>query len=164
MGAWLPATIQRRFMERVEFEPNTGCWLWSGTTREGYGRLKIGGKAQGAHRVAYELFVGPIPPSGVSRHGTVVMHKCDTPACVNPAHLEIGSQRQNNQDRHVKGRSSGGSNAGERSPLAKIGEAEVRAIRALRLDGATVRSLARAYGLSEQQISRIVNRRRWAHI
>lgn len=88
-------TLMERFCEKVMPEPNSGCWLWMGTIsdflggRPGYGRLKYKRKALLAHRVSYELFVGKIPA------GLVIDHKCHTPLCVNPNHLEAVTHREN---------------------------------------------------------------------
>lgn len=77
-----------RFMSHVAFEPMSGCWLWTGgTTRSGYG---VYGKPQTtAHRVSYELHVGPIPS------GHDMDHLCRNRACVNPDHLEPVSHHEN---------------------------------------------------------------------
>ena len=83
-------------------EPMTGCHLWiGGADPDGYGvisRQGRRGKQERAHRVAYELFVGPIPD------GICVLHRCDTPACVNPEHLFLGTNLDNVRDRDAKGR------------------------------------------------------------
>jgi hypothetical protein len=64
-------------------DTNSGCWLWLGRVDEiGHGTLKVANRARGAHRVSYEAFVGPIPD------GFILHHRCGTPACVNPQHLE----------------------------------------------------------------------------
>jgi hypothetical protein len=81
-----------------------GCWLWAAATdRDGYGRFAVGlgGKQQRhvrAHRFAYEAFVGPVPD------GMVVCHRCDTPSCVRPKHLFLGTPLDNNDDKVSKGR------------------------------------------------------------
>jgi hypothetical protein len=81
-------TLEERFWAKVN---KTGtCWFWIGASSQlGYGRLWVNGKWPQAHRLAYEWFVGPIPP------GLVLDHLCRQPACVNPAHLEPGTQREN---------------------------------------------------------------------
>ena len=71
-------------------EPNTGCWLWLGEiTQNGYSRLKVKDKNIAAHRIAYELFKGPIP------EGLVIDHLCRNRCCVNPQHLEAVTQQVN---------------------------------------------------------------------
>lgn len=70
------------------------CWRWPGTkTRDGYGRVCMNGRLQLAHRVAYELHVGPIPD------GLVIDHVCYTYDCFNPAHLEPVTRVENQQNR-----------------------------------------------------------------
>jgi hypothetical protein len=80
-----------RFWARVDKNGPNGCWLWTGTHdgHHGYGRLKVDGHRTGAHRVAYELLVGPIPD------GLFLDHLCRNPPCVNPAHLEPVTNREN---------------------------------------------------------------------
>lgn len=80
----------------VEFEPNSGCWLWRGNWNEnGYGQMTVrsGGRQRSrrAHRASYEAFKGPIPP------GLVIDHLCRTPCCVNPQHLEAVTYRENSR-------------------------------------------------------------------
>lgn len=88
--------------------------------------------------------------------GAFVCHKCDTPACVNPAHLFIGSAADNNADRSQKGRNS--RRDGERNTRCKLSDAQVTQIRsAYKAGGVTQRELGRIYGVSNQQISSIVS-------
>jgi len=137
-------------------EPNTGCFLWTGTTTGGYGRVRRGKRTHYAHRVAYELLVGPIP------EGMCVLHRCDTPPCVNPAHLFLGTIADNNQDMVQKGR--GIAKSGEQHCRARLTEDDVLAIRARAAAGETQRPLAREYGVDQATISNIVTRKSWKHV
>lgn len=81
-------TIHQRFLSKVVL--SQGCWLWGGYLEEnGYGRLTVDGKPAWAHRVAYELFVGPVP------EGMELDHLCRNRRCVNPRHLEPVSHQEN---------------------------------------------------------------------
>lgn len=86
--------VEARFNEKWVKNEDTGCHEWKGATRgsSNYGAIKIGGKPHYAHRVAYELTYGEIP------EGLNVLHTCDNPNCVNPEHLELGTQRKNMRD------------------------------------------------------------------
>lgn len=79
-----------------------GCWLWTGAkNRMGYGVFQIGRRGEGtvlASRYAWEFFCGDIPD------GLCVLHRCDTPACVNHRHLFLGTRADNNRDMVAKGR------------------------------------------------------------
>jgi hypothetical protein len=87
------STLAQRFWKYVSPEPNSGCWLWTGAMHDrGYGRIGLGGKYGGsalAHRISYELNVGPIPPA------MSIDHLCRTRACVNPDHLEPVTTKEN---------------------------------------------------------------------
>lgn len=80
------------------------CWLWLGTVTRRWGRpmFKTCGKLVQAHRYAYRLYVGEIP-SGMN-----ILHSCDNPMCVNPAHLRPGTTQENVKDRVARGRSATG--------------------------------------------------------
>lgn len=79
-----------------------GCWPWKGNLTRGYGRVNIGRIKAKPHRVAWEMANGPIPA------GMFVLHRCDNPACVNPAHLAIGTHDDNMADMVTRGRSNRG--------------------------------------------------------
>ena len=113
-----------------------------------------------ANRLAWELTQGPIP-SGAS-----VCHTCDNPACVRPSHLFLGTHSDNMRDASAKGRLRNyqGGVPGEQNGNAAVSEADVREIRRLRHDGVSGREVARRYGLSPAQVSRIHTGRRWAHV
>jgi hypothetical protein len=77
------------------------CWLWSGPTNDcGYGICKILGCPYYAHRLSYEIHIGTIP------QGLLVCHRCDTPNCVNPEHLFLGTQKDNMHDAKLKGKTA----------------------------------------------------------
>lgn len=120
------------------------CWLWPGPLSHGYGALH--GKR--AHRVVYEAAYGPVPP------GLHVLHRCDTPACVRPSHLFLGTQADNIADKVAKGRQA----KGEGNNHAKLTESQVRAIRSSSKSGA---ALAREYGIAISTACRIKNGTTW---
>lgn len=93
-------SVQERFESKVMPVPESGCWLWMGKrTHEGYGVFWVGGKGRAAHRYSVELATGsPIPA------GLFACHKCDTPSCVNPDHLFLGTTGDNMRDSSQKGR------------------------------------------------------------
>lgn len=95
--------IQKPLADRWEAsvgEPDArGCWPWMGALQHyGYGKIRHGGKTIGAHRASYLLHMGTIP------RGLEVLHRCDNPRCVNPDHLFVGTQANNNKDMFSKGR------------------------------------------------------------
>ena len=132
--------IGELFDEKYFVEPNTGCWLWTaGINREaGYGRLRVDGVRMVAHRYSWEMHVGPIP------EGMRVLHRCDTPTCVNPGHLFLGTQADNVADSVQKGRWA-------RKPTPK----QVVGIRGSLAQGETQRSIGGRYGVHQSVISRI---------
>ncbi len=97
--------VRERFNEKWLGEPNSGCWLWQGHYhKDGYGWLDIGSRTDGtrgqilAHRLSWQIHFGPIPD------GLGVLHKCDTPPCVRPEHLFLGTQKANMTDAAAKQR------------------------------------------------------------
>lgn len=145
---------------RIEPELNTGCWLWAGCIGAGgYGTASIGGKNRKAHRASWECHRGPIPP------GLMVCHKCDTPACVNPDHLFLGTQSDNMADMAAKGRGKCVPQLGSANPRSVLDEDAVWAIRhMLRLEMFSQAEVARSYGVSPMTISRIATGQSWPHV
>ncbi len=127
-----------------------------------YGHFGVGGRAGGmvgAHRLAWELTHGPIPPET-----PFVLHSCDNPPCVNHAHLFLGTQAENIADMDAKGRSNRPRLVGENHGMAKLTEAQVREIRARFADGVRRSTLARQFGVTWTTIQGILDGRLWAHL
>lgn len=152
-------TIADRFWSRVDKESSPhGCWAWTGHRDErGYGTFWIKRVMHRSHRVAYTLLVGPIPV------GLCCCHKCDNTSCVNPSHIFLGTQADNNRDRDRKGRQV--SHRGESHYLTKFTDNDVVHIRKSVADGrSTITKLAKQYGVSPTCICNITKRRCWNHL
>ncbi len=147
--------VLKRFWAKVNKKPD-GCWLWTGATRSRppYGSFSYNGSMVHAHRFSYAEHHGAIPS------GSYVLHTCDTPLCVNPAHLFLGTHADNMRDMVTKGRPS----RGERQRLAKLTEDDVRAIRRAHSDGESQTSICRRYPVGLNAIHRVVTRERWGHV
>ncbi len=97
----LDDSIRRRFLRSVWRGPEIDCWIWTGARNlGGYGQMRILGIRSKflAHRISFELF------GGHALAGSIMMHLCDNPQCVNPDHLREGTQRKNAADMISKGR------------------------------------------------------------
>lgn len=132
-----------------------GCWEWTGfISRAGYGRYR----EQEAHRAAYERENGAIPP------GLFVCHSCDNPACVNPAHLWLGTAGDNSRDMVAKGRARhpkwAGRRRGTANPNARLTPEQVLEIRSLRWKK-TQREIAERFGISQGHVNAIMHERNW---
>ena len=133
------------------------CWIWQGGKRGDYGAGRLNGKTEDAHRVSYQLFVGEIPD------GLEVMHGCNTPLCVNPAHLSLGTHAENMAQ--TAGRRQSMSPArGSRHGLSKLTEADVVAIWGYRKSELSHREIGKMFGVSGTNITVILNRKMWQHV
>lgn len=131
-----------RLMRRVDVRSDAECWEWQGChNADGYGSICVEGRMVGTHRVAYEHFVGAIPP------GLVVRHQCDNRTCVNPHHLLVGTQKQNVQDAVSRGRHAG--------QCISPSDAELIRKRLVGAKRGAVVALAREFGVSHSLISMI---------
>lgn len=86
---WGDDRLPSRFWDKVQPEPNSGCWLWTACLSEGYGAFGLGKVVKRAHRIAYEALVGPV------EQGLDLDHLCRVRSCCNPAHLEPVTRREN---------------------------------------------------------------------
>ncbi len=131
------------------------CWPWIGTTdpKNGYGHVTFLGRRTTAHRIAYELHYGVRIPEGLNG-----LHSCDNPICCNPTHISPDTQASNLEEMREKGRGYQFPVIfGEKSPHAKLTDAEVAEIKAEYLRGEVSQSgLAKRYGVAQSHISRLV--------
>ena len=154
-------TVQERFEAKVDRLPGYGphgqCHLWKAhRNRDGYGRVRVGGKVLYAHRAAWELENGPVP------EGLCVLHRCDTPRCVNVEHLFLGTQADNIADMETKGR--GSHPKGSAITQSKLNEGIIPEIRKDLAEGVSGAELARRHGVDSNQISRIKLGKSWKHV
>lgn len=140
------------FNKKWRLERKSGCWLWTGATagRPRYGCVRFGKRKLRAHRVSWQIHRGRIP------NGLLVCHNCDTPLCVNPDHLFLGTHADNQQDSVRKGRRP--NQKGVANNQAKLTEREVAAIRA---DKRPQRQTAADYGIDQSQVSNIKRGKYW---
>lgn len=136
------------FWKRVKIGNPIDCWEWqAGRTPYGYGLLTCNKQRWGTHRFAYSVTNGPIPI------GMIVLHTCDNPPCCNPAHLRLGTHRDNTRDAFVKGRLK---------PGVRLLTPEIAArIRQARVEGFTYAKIADRFGVSPSNAQSICRLRSW---
>lgn len=141
----------RDFWTKVNVANDNDCWEWTAARNpKGYGVKRVGGGRVKrnilAHRMAWILFNSEVPD------GLIVCHRCDNPSCVNPAHLFLGTPKDNMDDKIAKGR-------GKNPPLAplKFTAEQVEEIRAMYESGASFRSIGRHFSAGHNVIRAVVN-------
>ena len=150
ISRWGDFSPEQRFWQKVDRRGADECWLWTGTRVRGYGRFR----SIGAHRVSLELALGRSVGEGLD-----VLHRCDNPPCVNPAHLFEGTHAENMRDAVAKRRFP----FGERSPKARLTTAQVRAIKAMVGTHRQI-DVAVRFGVSPAAIGSIWHGRTWRWI
>lgn len=131
-----------------EIRAEGDCWVWTGSRNgAGYGTVTIDGRSDFAHRLAWTLTYGRIPP------GKRVLHRCDNPPCVRPSHLFLGTQSENLIDAVTKGR--GGT--------AKLTVSDILTIRDLLAEGLSQQAVADRFHVSQVTISLVHRGRTWSH-
>lgn len=149
-----------RFWSRVDIAEKDKCWNWEGvrfkktSDQLDYGRYG----STVAHRVAWEMTIGPIP------HGLMVLHKCDNPPCVNPNHLFLGTATENMQDCARKGRAGGEPRYGEDNPVSILTENQVRDILSMKPPYEPLNVTGKRYGVKGGTIWAVRHRKIWKHI
>lgn len=163
-------TVEERFWEKVQ--KTDGCWLWTGAGSKselGYGLFYFNGRYMGAHRASWIMRHGEIPDD------LFVCHHCDNPTCIRPAHLFLGTQKENLADRESKGRTLKGKDhwahqkperlaRGSFHGNTRLTESVVREMRQKYADKkASQNELSREYGLSQASVNSILMGKTWAH-
>ena len=143
--------IKNRLLAHIKIDVN-GCWNWTGR-RSRYGYGQFGKDAVGAHRVSWTELRGPIP------EGHFVCHSCDNPPCINPDHLFLGMPKDNTRDMIDKGRSKHPN--GQDASTAKLTAENVAEIRKSALSQSEI---ARKFGITQSNVSRIRSRQSWNHL
>ena len=141
------------------------CLEWAGARLpEGYGFIYAGPLYDEpvrwirAHRLSWEMHNGKVP------EGLSVLHHCDNPPCVNPAHLYVGTQLENVRDRAVRRRGKEHRQNGTGNDNVKLTEADVRAIVAMTDAGKSQTVVAAMFGLTQPYVSKLARRQYWQHL
>jgi len=149
---------EKRFWSHVAVGHPDECWPWNGCRfTSGYGRVRTSRTSTiSAHRLAWILTNGEIPSD------QIICHHCDNPPCCNPAHLFVGTHKDNVEDCIQKGRRA--RLIGSRHPMARLTESQVLSIRARHGAGESPRRIAVDFSVTPQMVWMISTRRSWSHV
>lgn len=155
-----PVPLEERFWPKISSTNAAGCREWLGQKdRNGYGSIGLGRKRVNTHRLAMALHLGLDLDD---LRGLCVCHKCDNPACCEPSHLFLGTQRDNIHDAIVKGRR--GSTAGELNCRSKLTAQAVQQMRELRKAGRTFESIGAEFGVKSNAARKAALGLTWRHV
>jgi hypothetical protein len=157
---------KQAMMSCLKVNETTQCWEWQRAKKAaGYGQLVDHlGNPKIAHRVAWELFVGPVP------EGMCVLHHCDNPPCCNPEHLFLGTYQDNRRDcvnkrRHWQAVHPELIPRGEDNPNASLTTDQVKSIKRMHTDdGLSQREIGRRTGVDYRSVHKIINGKTWRHV
>jgi len=144
-----------RFLQYVVPTNEKECWIWKGALRNGYGILNVNKYAEGAHRISYELYKDRIPSD------LLIRHLCNNPPCVNPYHLEIGTQQDNMNDMVRSERSAKGEN---HSQASLTNEVVVKMRNMRETNGLSYQKIADMYNVDLKTAYKAILGITWSHI
>lgn len=153
--------LDDRFWAKVDKSAPSGCWVWlANRNNKGYGLFRPGGTAgkQLAHRLSFAETYGAIPPK------RLVLHSCDNPRCVNPAHLRLGDHRENTKDMDARGRRVTNARRGETNPASLLSDAEVSDLRSKYVSGVPFSDLVETFSLPLASIKEYCWGKSFAHL
>lgn len=185
-GIALTTAQKKRFWDKAT-RPLEDCWLWNGKRSKRYPVFRVGSRTFKAPRIAWTLVHGPVP------RGKLVCHECDTPSCINPFHLFLGTQADNMKDMANKGRWNGQTGdehwtrrnpkkvlrgnkhprrlrpelfaCGERVGTAKLAVKDVTEIfLSYYVDGQSQSAIARRFDTTQATVWMIVQYRNWKNV
>lgn len=151
---------QERFWSKVDRGGPDECWEWTAVRHpSGYGKIKVNGKFEYAHRVAWALENNP-PGDDFT------LHKCDNPPCVNPAHLYLGDKSDNMRDLWERGDppipTPPETPSGTDNPAAKLNYNLAEEIRErYESESISQAELGQKYGVCQQTVGRVVRGEEW---
>ena len=153
-GFYVRRTTHENFLRKVD-KVDGGCWEWTGAVlKDGYGHFHVNRKGVIASRYSYQHYKGDIPP------GLVVRHKCDNPKCVNPEHLELGTQKDNYNDAKMKGRHVHGEKHGN---VLYSGE-QIKKVLQLIAEGMRPIDISKQTGVALSTVYDVRLGRSWKHL
>ncbi len=151
----LKEALYNRAWELEDRGYETKCLIWNGAKDNyGYGQVRAEGRGWKAHRASYKVFVGEL------HEGLSVLHRCDQRDCFRPDHLYEGTQAENMAEKKERGRSA----RGERQHLAKLTEADVRAIKVRIAGGEILRVIAEDFGVAKGTVGSIKRGQSWGWV